>query len=125
MKILLVDDQDELRLLLQATLEDSDYEMIEARTGTEALAVVRSELPSLVVMDWMMPGLSGIDVVRALKADPATASIPVILLTARSQPEDHMAGLAAGASVFLSKPFSPLHLIREVETLLAKNTCKA
>jgi len=117
-RILLVDDQEELRLLLQATLEDSEYEMLEAQDGLAALAVARAEKPSLVVMDWMMPGMSGVDVVRALKADPETSSIPVILLTARSQAEDRKVGLAAGANAFLSKPFSPLELIRQVEILL-------
>src|SRR5581483_5393096 len=118
-KILLVDDQEELRLLLQATLEDADYEILEAQSGHEALDMARAELPALIVMDWMMPGMSGVDVVRALKSDRSTASIPVILLTARSQAEDRNTGLAAGASAFLSKPFSPLELIRQVESLLA------
>ncbi|MBZ5600834.1 MAG: response regulator [Acidobacteriia bacterium] len=120
-KILLVDDQEELRLLLQATLEDADYEILEAQSGSEALSIARAELPSLVVMDWMMPGMSGVDVVRALKADPATRAIPVILLTARSQAEDRQAGISAGASAFLSKPFSPLELVRQVESLLASS----
>ena len=121
-KILLADDQEELRLLLQATLEDEAYEILEAQTGSEALGLARSELPALVILDWMMPGISGIEVIRALKADPETRSIPVLLLTARNQVEDREQALAAGASAFLSKPFSPLELLRLVERLLATHS---
>lgn len=116
-KILLADDQEELRLLLQAILEDGGYELLEAQTGPEALDLARRELPSLVVMDWMMPGMSGVEVTRALRSAPETERIPVILLTARSREEDRRTGFAAGASEYLSKPFSPLELIEAVERL--------
>lgn len=116
--ILLVDDNEDLRLLLQATLEDENYEMLEAQNGQEALARARESQPSLIVMDWMMPGMSGLDVLRALRKDPETRSIPVILLTARSQEEDRQAAHEAGASAFLAKPFSPLELVHKVESFL-------
>ena len=117
-KILLADDQEELRLLLQATLEEGEYELLEAETGPEALAVAKSAKPALLVMDWMMPGMSGLDVVKALRQDPETSAMPVILLTARSQATDRRLGLEAGASVYLSKPFSPIELLAQVERLL-------
>jgi two-component system, OmpR family, phosphate regulon response regulator PhoB len=117
-KILLADDQEALRLLLQAILEDGDYQLLEAQSGPEALALARVEKPALVVMDWMMPGMSGVDVAKALKTDPATREIPIILLTARNRAEDRQAGLAAGVSEYISKPFSPLELIDAVERLL-------
>jgi two-component system, OmpR family, phosphate regulon response regulator PhoB len=117
-KILLADDQEELRLLLQAILEDGDYELLQAQSGPEALALTRQEKPALVVMDWMMPGMSGVDVAKALKMDPETGEIPIILLTARNRAEDRRAGFAAGVSEYISKPFSPLELIETVERLL-------
>ena len=117
-KILLADDQEELRLLLEATLEDEGYELIEAATGPEALSLARSEMPSLVVLDWMMPGMSGLEVAQALKLDPATAGMPIILLTARNQAEDRHKGHSAGISLYLSKPFSPIELVEHVDRLL-------
>ena len=118
-RILVADDSEDLRLLVVATLEDNDYELIEARDGVEALATARAARPSLVVIDWMMPGISGIDVIRILRQEPDHRETPVILLTARTQDSDRELSREVGVNVFLAKPFSPADLIQHVERLLA------
>lgn len=108
--LLIVDDEALVRELVHATLECAAYRIVEAADGEAALALARSEPPDLVLLDWMMPGRDGISVLRALRADPATADIPVVVLTARGQDEDRRIAMDAGSSLFLNKPFSPLEL---------------
>jgi len=117
-RILVADDEEALRFLLHVTLEEGEYEIVDACDGREALTAARTFHPSLVILDWMMPKMEGIEVVRALKRDPATRHIPVILLTSRSQEADRLEGRDAGVSVFLAKPFSPKELVWHVERLL-------
>ena len=116
--ILLVDDEANLRLLVRTTLDVADYRIIEATDGTTALELARQQRPDLLVLDWMMPGLNGIEVVQALRQDPATARIPIIMLSARGQVIDQERGRALGASTYLVKPFSPLELLRSVQAIL-------
>lgn len=116
--ILLADDEPNLRLLVRTTLEDPSYRILEANDGSAALAKAREEHPDLIVLDWMMPGMTGIEVAAALREDPLTAGIPVIMLTARDRPEDKEQGAAVGAFEYLTKPFSPLELLRKVEEAL-------
>lgn len=115
--ILLADDELNLRTLVRTTLEGPDVRFLEAEHGLAALELARSETPDVVVLDWMMPGMSGLDVLRALRSDPATASLPVILLTARGQHADRQQAVEAGASAYLVKPFSPLELLEKVEAI--------
>jgi two-component system phosphate regulon response regulator PhoB len=117
--ILLADDEPNLRLLVHTTLEDPAYRILEAADGLTALEVTRAEHPDVVILDWMMPGLSGCDVATALRQDPATAHIPIILLTARGQEKDKEHGRSVGASAYLVKPFSPLELLEKVQEILA------
>lgn len=116
-KVLVCDDEDVLRALVRASL--NGYDVIEARDGGEALLVARGERPDLILLDMMMPGRSGIDVLRDLRADPTLAAIPVVMLTARTQPGDREAAAGAGADRFLGKPFSPHDLAELVSELLA------
>jgi two-component system phosphate regulon response regulator PhoB len=116
--ILLADDEAHLRMLVRITLADPAYHMLEAADGTTALALARQERPDVVVLDWMMPGLSGIEVATALRQDPATASIPIIMLTAKGQATDQARGRAAGVYTYLIKPFSPLELLETVQAVL-------
>jgi two-component system phosphate regulon response regulator PhoB len=116
--ILLADDEPNLRTLVHTTLEDSQYDILEAANGVDALELARSKRPDLLVLDWMMPGMSGIDVAKHLRGDPATAHIPIIMLTARGQEKDREQGLAAGALAYLVKPFSPLELLEKVKEVL-------
>jgi two-component system alkaline phosphatase synthesis response regulator PhoP len=116
--ILLVDDEANLRILVSATLDEAQYRIIEATDGTAALELARQQRPDLLVLDWMMPGLNGIDVVQALRQDPVTAHIPIIMLSARGQETDKERGRSVGTSAYLVKPFSPLELLRTVEEIL-------
>lgn len=118
-KILLADDEPAVRRLVTATLADeSRYQILEAGDGVEALNIARAERPALLLLDVNMPELDGFEVCRALKADPATRDIVVVMLTALAQPTDRERGLAAGADGFFTKPFSPLALLEKVEEVL-------
>ncbi len=116
--ILLADDEAHLRLLVYTTLADPTYRILEATDGHQALAMVRAEPPDLLVLDWMMPGLSGIAVAQALRQDSATAHIPIIMLTAKSQAGDQAQGHALDLQAYLIKPFSPLELLEKVQAIL-------
>lgn len=116
--IVLADDEPNLRVLVSTTLRNEDYRIIEAADGQSALDAVRREHPDLIILDWMMPGMTGIEVAEQLKADPLTAGIEVIMLTARKQDADLKRGEAAGVHAYLVKPFSPLELLRQVDDVL-------
>lgn len=119
-RILIADDEDHIRLLVNLTLEDDEVEIVEARDGIEALRLLESEMPDLALLDWMMPGMSGIDVVESARKQARTAAIPIILLTAKARPEDCKVALAAGAARFLTKPFSPQELLETVQEVLSE-----
>lgn len=118
-KLLIADDESGVRSLVRMTLESDEYEILEASDGMEVLGLARERLPDLVLLDVMMPRLSGFEVCRALKADPATAGIIVVMLTARAGEFDREQGGMAGADDYLTKPFSPLALMRKVDEVLA------
>lgn len=116
--ILLADDEESLRILVHATLEDPDYRIFEACDGDEALAMARQEIPDLLVLDWMMPGKTGVEVTALLRGDAAMRHTPIILLTAKSQQDDIGMALRAGVTSYLVKPFSPVELLDKVQELL-------
>ena len=116
--ILLADDEANLRILVRTTLDDADYTILEAADGTAALDLARQQCPDLLVLDWMMPGINGLDVARALREDPSTAHIPIIMLTARGQHIDKAQGCSLGTYAYLVKPFSPLELLQKVREAL-------
>jgi CheY-like chemotaxis protein len=107
-----------MRLLVHATIDSDDYNVLEASDGTEAWAMVKEHRPALVLLDVQMPGRSGLDVLRLIKADPTLEATRVILLTAKAQEADIEEGLIAGADFYLTKPFSPLDLLTRVEEAL-------
>jgi len=119
-KILIVDDQSTVRELVSVTLEIGPYQLLTAENGDQALVLAQRELPDLMLLDIQMPGgkLDGLDVCRALKSDPATQKIYIIMLTAKGQEWDKEAGHVAGADEYLVKPFSPLELMNKVESVL-------
>jgi DNA-binding response OmpR family regulator len=116
--ILLADDEANLRLLVRITLDDPGYCILEAADGTSALELAQKERPDLLVLDWTMPGINGIDVAKVLRQHPATAHIPIIMLTAKGQETDKVQGHGVGANAYLVKPFSPLELLRKVQEVL-------
>ena len=117
--MLVCDDEPILRILVRATFDREHYTVVVARNGHEALALARSEQPDLIVLDVVMPGRSGRSVLDALRRDPATAAIPIIILTAWTQSADGEAMLRAGADRYLTKPFSPHALASLVDELLS------
>jgi two-component system alkaline phosphatase synthesis response regulator PhoP len=110
-KLLIADDEPAVRALVRVTLEDDEYRILEAGDGVEALQLVRAENPSLVLLDIMMPRMNGLEVCRIIKSDPTTSGTVVVMLTAQAQQRDRDRGLAAGADVYFTKPFSPLALL--------------
>ena len=118
--ILIADDHDHLRLLVSTTLDGPDYRIIEARDGEEACALAQTESPDLLILDWMMPGKSGIQVIETLRGDPSLHDVPVILLTARAQNADRNRASTLGVSSYLVKPFSPIELMETVEKILGE-----
>ena|SRR2546428_2026038 len=117
-RILLCDNEETLRNLMRASLDGLGHQILEARTGDEGLQLARELLPDLVLLDMMMPGRSGLEVLKDLRADPALADVAVVMVTARVQAYDREAALAAGADAFLSKPFRPAELVGIVSELL-------
>ncbi|HXZ27331.1 MAG TPA: response regulator [Terriglobales bacterium] len=116
--ILVADDEASIRVLIRTTLENPECRILEAATGAAALSMAGRLLPELIVLDWMMPGISGLDVLRALRNDPRTAAIPVIMVTAMGQERHRAEGLALGAQAYLVKPFSPLELLQLTQQVL-------
>lgn len=118
--VLVADDDPDILDLVRYRLERSGYKVATAETGTEAVRLAGELSPALAVLDVMMPGLTGFDVTRRLRADPQTVGIPVILLTARAQEADVQEGFAAGADDYLRKPFSPCELSARVQAVLGR-----
>jgi len=118
-KILIVDDQTEIRELVEVTLRSGDYQVFMAKSGEKAIEIARAEKPELIIMDIMMPGgMNGLEATRIIKNDPETKDCTIIMLTAKGQQADREAGFEAGADDYFAKPFSPLELIRKVEEVL-------
>jgi len=120
-RVLIADDDADIRDLVTFKLEQAGYSVDAYADGLGALDAARRTLPDLVVLDVMMPGLSGVDVTRQLRADPQTARTPVILLTARAQEVDVETGFATGADDYVVKPFSPRELVSRVGAVLSRS----
>jgi DNA-binding response OmpR family regulator len=118
-EILIVDDEPTVRALLRDLLELEGHEVREAADGIAALDAMRSEPPDLVVLDIMMPGMSGIEVLHHVRADPNLFGVPVLVLTAKGDDETTWAGWTAGATSYLCKPFAPDNLLAWIDRLLS------
>jgi two-component system OmpR family response regulator len=118
--VLVCDNEEILRDLVRASLDGNGYRFVEARDGKEAVETARRSRPDVILLDMMMPGRSGIEVLEELRRDPDLGAIPVIMLTARAQVADREAAERAGADLFLAKPFSPRALAQAVEQLLGR-----
>jgi two-component system phosphate regulon response regulator PhoB len=119
-KILVVDDEPEAVELLEFNLKQAGFDVISAENGAEALKKARSALPSLVVLDLMLPEIDGLEVCKMLRRDPATAGIPIIMLTAKAAEMDRIVGLEIGAEDYITKPFSPRELVLRVKKVLQR-----
>ena len=116
--VLVVDDDPVIQKLLEVNFAMEGYQVETASDGEEALASIASQRPDVVVLDVMMPKVDGIEVVRRMKADATTATVPVLLLSARAQAKDVSEGLDAGADAYMTKPFDPVELLDRVASLL-------
>ena len=119
-RILIADDDLDIRELVEFKLLSLGHDVEVVADGQAALAACRARRPDLAVLDVMMPGLSGLDAVAAIRADPQLAGLPVILLTARAQEDDVATGLEAGADDYVTKPFSPRELAQRVEDQIGR-----
>ena len=118
-KILTCDDEKHIVRLIQVNLERQGYEVITASNGAECLEKVKEDRPDLIVLDVMMPEMTGFEVLDILKKDPETESIPVIMLTARAQDADVLRGWQSGVECYLTKPFNPMELIAFVKRIFS------
>lgn len=119
--ILLVEDEAALITLLRYNLEKEGYRLVEAHDGEEALVVAKEEQPDLILLDWMLPLLSGLQVCRQLRRNPETRETPIILLTARGEETDKVRGLESGADDYITKPFSPAELLARIRAVLRRS----
>jgi two-component system phosphate regulon response regulator PhoB len=119
-RILVVEDEDALVVLLRYNLEAAGYQVTNTDRGDEADLLLRESLPDLVLLDWMLPGLSGLELCRRLRQRPETQRLPIILLTARGAEDERVRGLATGADDYIIKPFSVPELLARVSALLRR-----
>jgi two-component system, OmpR family, phosphate regulon response regulator PhoB len=120
--ILIVDDESAIRDMLRVALEMADYHCLEASNAQEAHAIIVDNKPDLILLDWMMPGTSGIELTRRLKRDEVTSNIPIILITAKGEEDNKIQGLDIGADDYITKPFSPRELVARLKALLRRTT---
>ena len=123
--ILVVDDERDILELVEYNLTRNSYDVTTVETGEDALAVARDELPDLIILDLMLPGVDGLDVCRVLTNDPQTAHIPIVMLTARGEEADIVTGLELGAYDYVTKPFSPRVLVARVRAALRKRASQS
>jgi len=120
-KILIVDDQLEIRELVEISLRDKGYHVLQAENGKEAIEIAKEEKPDLVIMDVLMPGeIDGLEATRMIKSDPLTKDIKIIMLTVKGQDADREKGFEVGAEDYCVKPFRSLELIKIVDKVLGE-----
>ncbi|MDR5866501.1 phosphate regulon transcriptional regulator PhoB [Halomonas koreensis] len=120
--VLIVDDEAPIREMIAVALEMADYRVLEADNAQTAHAMVVDHQPDLVLLDWMMPGTSGIELARRLKRDESTAELPIIMLTAKGEEDNKIQGLESGADDYITKPFSPRELVARLKAVLRRAT---
>lgn len=119
-KILVVDDEAPIREMVRFALERNGYEIYEAADTRNALLQIAEHRPDMILLDWMLPDLSGVDFARRLKKESDTADLPIIMLTARAEEDDKIRGLESGADDYLTKPFSPRELMARIKAVLRR-----
>lgn len=118
--ILVIEDEEPIRQLLRYNLEAESYKVRETGQGDDALFLIGEERPDLIILDWMLPGISGIEVCRIIRANADCRDIPIIMLTARSEEAERVRGLATGADDYMVKPFSVQELLARIKTILRR-----
>jgi two-component system phosphate regulon response regulator PhoB len=119
-KILVAEDEEDVLNLVAANLKAAGYQVLRAEDGESALEQARSALPALVILDLMLPGMSGLEVCKVLKSETSTRNIPVLMLTAKAEEVDRIVGLELGADDYVTKPFSPRELVLRVRSILKR-----
>ena len=120
-KILIVEDEPEIRELLAFTLNREGYDVLEAETAEAALLKMDSRMPDLAVVDWMLPGMDGVELARRIRRDEVGSDLPIIMLTARGDEPDKLKSFASGVDDYITKPFSPRELLARVKALLRRS----
>ena len=120
--VLIVDDEAPIREMIAVALEMADYRVLEADNAQAAHAIIVDDQPDMLLLDWMMPGTSGIELARRLKREETTAELPIILLTAKGEEDNKIQGLEAGADDYITKPFSPRELVARLKAVLRRAT---
>lgn len=123
-RILIVEDEPAIREMVGVALSRADFDLAEAGDATEAMISVSNEIPDLILLDWMLPGSSGLEVARRLKKDELTRYVPIIMLTARDEETDKITGLDTGADDYITKPFSPRELVARIKAVLRRTAPK-
>lgn len=121
-QILIVDDEAPIREIIAVALEMAGYETIEAANAQDAHSLIIDHKPDLVLLDWMLPGTSGIELARRLKREEMTSAIPLIMLTAKGEEDNKIQGLEVGADDYITKPFSPRELVARLKAVLRRST---
>jgi two-component system phosphate regulon response regulator PhoB len=124
-KILIVDDEPEAVELIEFNIKQAGFDVLTASDGAEALKKARSALPNLIVLDLMLPEIDGLEVCKMLRRDPATAAIPIVMVTAKAAEIDRILGLELGADDYLTKPFSPRELVLRIKNILQRGRTTA
>lgn len=119
-RILVIEDEVPIQELLCYSLEQAGFEVIAVATAEQGLAEIRSELPSIVLLDLMLPGMSGVALAKQLRSDPRTRDLPLIMVTARAEESDRVGGLDIGADDYVTKPFSPRELVSRIRAVLRR-----
>lgn len=120
--VLIVDDEAAIREMVSLALETAKFNVLEASDSQEGRAIIIDSQPDVVLLDWMMPGTTGLELLRRLRRDPLTEKIPVILLTAKTSEDSKITGLDSGADDFISKPFSPKELVSRIRAVIRRST---
>lgn len=119
-KVIVIDDEPFILMMIEDKLKKAKIDVKTLRESRNALQVIRDDKPGLIILDWMMPELSGIDLCRQIKADPELKDIPIFMLTAKGQDSDEQQGIQCGVSRYITKPFSPRSLLEMVQEVIGK-----
>jgi len=120
--VLIVDDEAAIREMIAVALEMADYKCVEAANAQEAFIAIVDHRPDMILLDWMLPGTSGVELARRLRRNEATEDIPIIMLTAKAEEDNKIQGLEVGADDYITKPFSPRELVARLKAVLRRTT---